>query len=390
MALKILQLQNKLDIAKRSLDELVTKDAEFVTRAAEIEASIPERRDAEAQKIVDEAIEKLDADKASHEEAKANLQREIEGLEAELRELDKPIDEEKIETVEERKVDKPMEIRESREYLHAWVEAVKTGDEREVRSLITENTTNGTIPVPVYVEGRVRTAWESDGFVSRIAKTFVKGNLTIMYESSSSAAVVHTEGAAAPQEEALVLGKVALVPATIKKWIGVSDEALSMTDETFVDYIIDELTYRIIKKFRDDAIAKMIASTLTAKPTGATSVAEAILLGLGALSDEATNPVAIMSKTAWADAKAAVLSAGYGYDPFAGLEVLFNDTLHSANSEGVIVADLKGYHANFPNGLDVKVVADEKAKEDMVEFVGKLLVGHDVVAPGMIAYMAIA
>ena len=163
-----------------------------------------------------------------------------------------------------------------------------------------------------------------------------------------------------------------------------------MTDETFVDYIIDELTYRIIKKFRDDAIAKMIASTLTAKPTGATSIAEAILLGLGALSDEATNPVAIMSKTAWADAKAAVLSAGYGYDPFAGLEVLFNDTLHSANSEGVIVADLKGYHANFPNGLDVKVVADEKAKEDMVEFVGKLLVGHDVVAPGMIAYMAIA
>lgn len=389
MALKILQLQNKLDIAHRSLSELEAKEADFETRAAELEARIPECRDAAAQAECDEAIEKLDADKAEYEEAKANLQREIEGLEAELRELDKPIEEDKIEKVE-RKVEKPMEIRESREYLHAWVEAVKTGDEREVRSLITENTTNGTIPVPVYVEGRVRTAWESDGFVSRIAKTFVKGNLTIMYESSSSAAVVHTEGAAAPQEEALVLGKVALVPATIKKWIGVSDEALSMTDETFVDYIIDELTYRIIKKFRDDAIAKMIASTLTAKPTGATSVAEAILLGLGALSDEATNPVAIMSKTAWAGAKAAVLSAGYGYDPFAGLEVLFNDTLHSANSEGVIVADLKGYHANFPNGLDVKVVADEKAKEDMVEFVGKLLVGHDVVAPGMIAYMAIA
>ena len=393
MALKILQLQNKLDIAKRSLDELVTKDAEFVTRAAEIEASIPERRDAEAQKIVDEAIEKLDADKASHEEAKANLQREIEGLEAELRELDKPIDEEKIETVEERKVDKPMEVRETREYLHAWVEAIKTGDERELRSILTENTetvSTAKIPVPTYVEGRVRTAWESDGFVSRIAKTFVKGNLAIMYESASSAAVVHTEGTAAPNEESLTLGKVELIPATIKKWVGISDERMSLSDEDFVGYIVDELTYRIIKKFRDDAIAKIIASTLTVKPTGATSIAQAILLGLGALSDEATNPVAIMSKTAWADAKAAVLSAGYGYDPFAGLEVLFNDTLHSANSEGVIVADLRGYHANFPNGLDVKIVADEKAKEDMVEFVGKLLVGHDVVAPGMIAYMAVA
>lgn len=219
MALKILQLQNKLDIARRSLDELVTKDADFVTRSAELEARIPECRDADAQAECDEAIASYEKELGEHEEAKANLQREIEGLEAELKELDKPIDEEKIETVEERKESHPMEIRESREYLHAWVEAVKTGDEREVRSLITENTTNGTIPVPVYVEGRVRTAWESDGFVSRIAKTFVKGNLTIMYESSSSRAVVHTEGAAAPQEEALVLGKVALVPATIKKWI---------------------------------------------------------------------------------------------------------------------------------------------------------------------------
>lgn len=385
MALKILQLQNKLDIAHRSLSELVNKDAEFVTRAAEIEASIPEARDAEAQKTVDEAIEKLDADKAAHEEAKANLQREIEGLEAELKELDKPIDEDKIEKVEERKESHPMEIRESREYLHAWVEAVKTGKDAELRSLLTENVEGGKIPVPTYVEGRVRTAWEADGFVARIAKTFVKGNLSIMYEVSSSAAVVHTEGSDAPAEEALVLGKVELIPQTIKKWIGVSDEALSLTDEAFVDYIFDELTYRIIKKFRDDAITKIGASSLVATGTAQASVARAIIEGLGKLSDEATNPVAIMSKATWRRAKTEALNASYGFDPFAGLEVLFNDTV-----TGVIVGDLRGYHANFPNGQTVRVVADEKAKEDMVEFVGKLLVGHDVVAPGMIAKVGLS
>ena len=99
MALKILQLQNKLDIAHRSLSELEAKEADFETRAAELEARIPECRDAQSQAECDEAIEKLDADKAEFEEAKANLQREIEGLEAELRELDKPVDEEKIEKV---------------------------------------------------------------------------------------------------------------------------------------------------------------------------------------------------------------------------------------------------------------------------------------------------
>ena len=391
MALKILQLKNKLDIAQRSLAELVNKDAEFVTRSAELEARIPECRDAEAQAECDEAIATYEKELGEHEEAKANLQREIEGLEAELRTLDAPVDEDKIEKVEERKESHPMEIRESREYLHAWVEAVKTGDEREVRSLITENTTNGTIPVPTYVEGRVRTAWESDGFVSRIAKTYVKGNLTIMYEASSSPAVFHTEGSAAPEEEELELGKVTLVPATIKKWIGVSDEALSLTDEAFVDYIFDELTYRIIKKFRDSAITDIANSSLVVKPTGATSVAQAILLGLGALSDEATDPVVIMSKQAWAQAKIDALNAGYAIDPFAGLEVLFNDKLARTEDdpEAIIVGDLKGYHANFPNGQTVRVVADEKAKEDMVEFVGKLLVGRGVVAPGMIALVEV-
>ena len=389
MALKILQLKNKLDIAQRSLEELVNKDAEFVTRSAELEARIPECRDASSQAECDEAIASYEKELNEHEEAKANLQREIEGLEAELRSLDAPVDEDKIEKVEERKDNKSMEVRESREYLHAWVEAVKSGDEREVRSLITENTQNGTVPVPSYVEGRVRTAWESDGFVSRIAKTFVKGNLTIMHEVSSSDAVVHTEGSDAPQEEALVLGKVELVPATIKKWIGVSDEALSMTDEAFVDYIFDELTYRIIKKFRDDAINKIAQSTLVTKPTGATSVAQAVINGLGALSDEATDPVVIMAKSTWAKAKTEALNASYAIDPFAGLEVLFNDKLVSSEGEAIIVGDLRGYHANFPNGQTVRVVADEKAKEDMVEFVGKLLVGHGVVAPNMLAFVVI-
>lgn len=384
MALKILQLQNKLDIAHRSLSELVNKDAEFVTRAAEIEASIPEARDAEAQKTVDEAIEKLDADKAEHEEAKANLQREIEGLEAELRELDRPVDEDKIETVEERKVERPMEIRESREYLHAWVDAVKTGDEREVRSLLTENA-SGTLAVPTYVEGKIRTAWDNDPFMSRIGKSFVKGNLAIRYEASSSAAVIHTEGAEAPAEEALVLGKVLLTPASIKKWIGVSDEALDMGDEEFVDYIYDELTYRILVKFGDDIVAKINASSLTQTATGA-SYAAGVLAGIGKLSDEAANPVVICSKATWAAAKAEALNAGYAIDPFAGLPVIFNSTV-----TGLIVGDLgRGYHANFPAGQTVTVVADRKAKEDMFEFVGRLYVGHDVVAPGCFAKVTIS
>lgn len=374
MALRILQLKNKLDIAQRSMDELVQKDAEFVTRAAELEARIPECRDAETQAECDKDIEAYETEMTAHEEAKRNLQREIEGLEAELGELDEPVDEEKIEKVE-RKETKPMEIRESREYLHAWVESVKTGKMDEVRSLLTENATDGMIAVPTYVEGRVKTLWDENEFFSRVRKTFVKGNLKIMVETASSPAVVHEEGSAAPAEEELTIATINLVPATIKKWISVSDEALSLTDEAFVDYIFDELTYRIIKKFEADAIANIQAAIAT--PTTASSYTEGILAAIGQMPGDARDLVFICSRDVWAAAKAAVLNAGYGFDPFAGLEPVI-----VSGSDIAIVGDLTyGYHANFPNGQTVEVVTDPQPKADMVDFVGKLLVGHGVVAP---------
>lgn len=385
--LKALQTRKKLKDANEALDAVRAKRADLQTREAELEIAIEEAKP-EDEATIDNAIDELEKDKAENDAEEQRLQGIIDELEKEIESEPKPR-QETPKTDDHIERGKDMEFFETREYLHAWVEAVKTGDDREVRSLITENTTNGTIPVPTYVEGRVRTAWESDGFVSRIAKTFVKGNLTIMHEVSSSDAVIHEEGANAPQEEALVLGKVVLVPATIKKWIGVSDEALSLTDEAFVDYIFDELTYRIIKKFRDDAVNVIAGSTLVPKPTGSSSVAQAIINGLGALSDEATEPVVIMAKSTWAKAKTEALNASYAIDPFMGLDVLFNDKLVTSEGEAIIVGDLKGYHANFPNGQAVRVVADEKAKEDMVEFVGKLLVGHNVVAPNMLAFVVI-
>lgn len=219
MALKILQLQNKLDIAHRSLSELESKEADFETRAAELEARIPECRDAAAQAECDEAIEKLDADKAEFEEAKANLQREIEGLEAELRELDKPVDEDKIEKVE-RKDTHPMEFRNSPEYINAYAEYIKTGDDHEVRALTTENSsTPGTIAVPELVYDIVKTAWQKEGIMSLVRKAYLKGNLKVGFEASAGDATVHSLEGDAVTEESLVLGTVELVPVSIKKWI---------------------------------------------------------------------------------------------------------------------------------------------------------------------------
>ncbi len=88
--LKVLLLRKKLDIAKKALEALRAKDAEFAKREAELEQAINEAADAEgegaeeAQKVVEEEAEKFDAEKTEHEAAKKTLSDEIAEMETEL------------------------------------------------------------------------------------------------------------------------------------------------------------------------------------------------------------------------------------------------------------------------------------------------------------------
>lgn len=289
------------------------------------------------------------------------------------------------------------EIRSSHEYNVAYANYIKTGNDKECRALLTENV-SGTVPVASYVEGRVRTAWERDGITSRVRKTFLKGNVKIGYEISADGAIVHTEAAnSAVTEEALTLGIITLVPQSIKKWISISDEVYDLSGEEFLDYIYDELTYRIAKKLADLIIADIEAcgtastGSLPAVPkiTSTTVTVGLVAQALAQLSDEAANPVVMMNKTTWGAFKAAQATNGYSYDPFEGLPVVFNDsiTAFSAATTGVtyaIVGDLGvGAQANFPNGQEIEIKFDDKTKMeyDLVRILGREFVGHAVVAP---------
>lgn len=298
---------------------------------------------------------------------------------------------------EERTTMTNAEIRKSHEYNVAYANYIKTGNDAECRALLTENV-SGTVPVAEYVEGRVRTAWERDGITSRVRKTFLKGNVKIGYEISAGGAVIHTEAAnSAVTEESLTLGIVNLVPQSIKKWISISDEVYDLAGEEFLDYIYDELTYRIAKKLADAIIADIEAcdtASTGSLPAVPKITATTVTLGLVAqamanLSDEAVDPVVMMNKSTWGAFKAAQASANYAYDPFEGLPVVFNDSISafSAATTGVtyaIVGDLGlGAQANFPNGQEIEIKFDDKTKMeyDLVRILGREFVGHAVVAP---------
>ena len=288
------------------------------------------------------------------------------------------------------------EVRATKEYVDAFARYLVSEDATEVRSLLTENVDGGTVPVPALVDDIIRTAWEKNTILNRVRRTEIRGNLKVPFERIASAAGVHTEGGAAPDEETLKLGIVTLVPASLKKWIRVSDEAIAMGGEAFVRYIYEEVAYQITKKLSD-----LVVNDIKTASTSATSVAAcvaqitsaptvtAIATAYANLSDEATDPVIIMNKLTYANFVAAQAAANYNIDPFMGLPVEFNNSLPaygsaSSNAVYAIVGDLKGESVNYPEGDGIAIKYDDlsEAEKDLVKIVGRQYVGHGVTACG--------
>lgn len=84
MALKQIMLRKKIDLKRSELNELISKDKDFSTREAELEAAIEEAKTEEEQTAVTEQVEQFETEKVEHDAAKAALETEIAGLEAEL------------------------------------------------------------------------------------------------------------------------------------------------------------------------------------------------------------------------------------------------------------------------------------------------------------------
>ena len=363
----------------------------------EMQMSDIEQRTAEIEELLksdDADIESLTTEVEQMAERKAEILAEVEQRKKEAEEALKTAEE--IEKVEERKMT-DMEVRNSKEYIDAYAEYIKDGKDAECRALLTENV-SGTVPVPEFVYDIVKTAWEKEGIMSLVRKSYLRGNLKVGFEISGGDATVHTEAAnSAVSEEELVLGVVNLVPVSIKKWISISDEVYDLRGEAFLRYIYDELAYRIAKKCADQLIAKIMScgtqSTTTCVGVPAVTAASiaqgTIAAAMAQLSDEANNPVVMMNKSTWAAFKAVQYSGNFDHDPFEGLPVVFNNTItaYASASTGdtyAIVGDLgEGALANFPNGDEIEFKFDDKGqmKKDLIDVLGRRYVAIEPVAP---------
>lgn len=364
----------------------------------EVEARLAEIDSAVETTESKEEVEALTEEMRSLKERKTEL-KALEERKKAAAELDNGAMGKVIETRKEEK--KTMDVKEFRntpQYIDAYAEYIKTGKAEECRALLTQNVGEaGTIAVPDLVYDIVKTAWEKSDILSLVKKIEVAGNLKVQFEISGTDAVIHNEGSGAVTEETLSLGVVTLIPESIKKLVRISDEVKDMRGVAFLNYIYDEVTYKILNKVKSSLIAKIAALDTTASATApyAKKIKAGAALGtiaqaLGQLSDEAANPVAVMNPATWAAFKASVYANGFDADPFEGLQVIKTTALPaitaaSENQVYAIVGDFgMGALANFPNGQGVQVKIDETTEmdEDMVRILGRLYVAAEPIACG--------
>lgn len=375
-------------------EEIRNRQAEIEQRKAEIDAE----------------LNKEDADLDQLQEEARQLKSESDSLAQQLNELlesAKKAEEERNAVAngagqkkEEHKEEKTMtleEIRSGKEYIDAFAEYIKTGDDKECRALLSTNAANnGQIPVPVIVDEIIRTAWENDTILSKVRKTTIRGNLKVAFERAADPAYVHGEGTTAVTEEDLTIGIVEMKPANIKKWIRLSDEAVAMGGEAFVRYVYDELAYQIIKK-----LSALVVGDIAGAGTSHTSSAIGIPKIAGApsltiipeaeanLTDEARNVVIIMNRLSSAAFNEARVAGNFAVDPYDGLQVLYTSALPAystadADAVWMIVGDLNGAQVNYPEGEGVIIKWDDltEAEADLVKVVGRQYAGHAVTGPG--------
>ena len=289
------------------------------------------------------------------------------------------------------------EIRNSKRYIDAYAEFIKTGNAEECRSLLTVNAAaNGTIPVPTFLQEMIETAWERDEILSRVSRSYIKGNLKIPFELSADGAYVHGEGTTAPTEEALTFGLVTLTPETIKKWVSFSDEVVDMKGEEFLRYIYDELTYRVSKKLAEECLDDITTANATNGSTaiGVPRVDKApsvvtIPTAAAYLTEDARDIVVVMNRLTEVDFLEAHAAGNFAIDPFAGIPRVYSSHLPaystaSTNDVYAIVGDLSAVRVNFPAGDGMVIKYDEltRKKEDIVEVLGRQYAGHGITKLG--------
>ena len=371
------------NLIEKTVEELEARAAEIA--GMETEGATTDEIEARANEL-QTIKEELEARKRAAAEAEETRKMVAEGI---------------GETKEEHKEEKRMdvkEIRNSPEYLEAYANFIKTGSAEECRTvLLSKNApASGQLPVPDMLEGIIKTAWEKNDFLNHIKKTAFRGNLRVPFELSATGAWKHVEGTTGLTEEEITIGIVTLTPHNVKKLVRFTDECMAMGGEAFIQYIYDEVAYRVLNELVSEIIDYIddlgTSNTSSAIGIPKVKVAPGVMTLENAatnLSHDATNLCVVLNRLSEQAFNTAYAGANFAINPWAGMTRIYTTALpaYSSASENdmyALVGDLSAIQANYPEGEGVIIKWDDlsEAEDDLVKVVGRQYAGFGVTAPG--------
>ena len=371
------------ELTDKTVEELEGRQAEIAGMSTE---------DATTEELEARANE-LEAIKAELEARRQKAAKEAEARKA----VENGAGEKKEEHQEEKNME-ISEIRNSPEYLDAYANYIRTGNDTECRTvLLTKNApASGQLPVPDMLEGIIKTAWDKNEFLNQIKKTYFRGNLRVPFELSATGAWKHIEGTTGLTEEEITIGIVTLTPANIKKLVRVTDECIAMGGEEFINYIYSEVAYRVLGELVAEIIDYIddlsTSNGATAIGIPKVKVAPGVMVLANAatnLTEEATDLCVVMNRLTEAKFNTAYASGQFAINPFDGFKKVYCSALPafdaaSENDMYALVGDLKAIQANYPEGEGLIIKWDDlsEAEDDIVKVVGRQYVGFGVTAPG--------
>lgn len=265
MALRALMLKKNIENKKKELETLRAKDAEFVTRSAEIEKSIEEATTEDEQKVVDEAIEAYESEKAEHDGQCEKLSTEIAQLEADLEEIEKT-NRENEKKIEKRKDDNinnmtglnfdirslPMNKRafdalpmEQRTAIVEKPEVKKFFEELRVSAKNQRSITGGELTIPVdFLELIAENMYRYSKLINRVRVREVGGE-TRQTIAGVVPEAVWTEMCGAINELTFTFNQVTLDGYKVAGYIPVCNALLEDNDVNLASWIVEMLSESI-------------------------------------------------------------------------------------------------------------------------------------------------
>jgi len=309
----------------------------------------------------------------------------------------------------------------SKRYELAWAGYIKTGNDAEVRQLIsTVDTSAGEIVTPTTLVDRIESKLRTGGRLVRLCRLEqIKGLTEHPVAVSASDPDWHEEaGSTQKVEKQITLTSVQIDPQFVAETLATTKKFEADSIEAFWGWLMAELPDALLRKIDREILHGAAAGTngirgiltntntlFVVEVTGVLLDFNIANLAVGMLDDGTEdNTTIVMNRLTFfnnirglkgADGHPIWTSSGNEERPqfyLGGFPVTFNSSLKAYDDadEGdvfMVAGDFNAMLLNFPQGMSPTLVRDAltRKKDNIVEYLSEIYVGGNITRPGSFA-----